>query len=56
MFFIRLLGVDKLLQFAINEWVTDIQRNQYSSILGGVGPMHSFVEFCKCQWNNLLLQ
>ncbi|XP_071833635.1 autophagy-related protein 2 homolog A-like isoform X2 [Apostichopus japonicus] len=40
-----LLGVDKLLQFAINEWMTDIQRNQFSSILGGVGPMHSFVEF-----------
>ncbi|KAJ8044621.1 Autophagy-related protein 2-like B [Holothuria leucospilota] len=39
-----LLGVDKLIQFAVNEWISDIQRNQYSSILGGVGPMHSFVE------------
>ncbi|KAM4690397.1 autophagy-related protein 2 homolog B isoform 2-T2 [Rhinophrynus dorsalis] len=39
-----LLGVDKLFSYAINEWLTDIKRNQLPGILGGVGPMHSLVQ------------
>ena len=40
-----LLGVDKLINFALNEWAADIRNNQLPSILGGVGPLHSFVQF-----------
>ncbi|XP_033110504.1 autophagy-related protein 2 homolog A-like [Anneissia japonica] len=39
-----LLGVDKLLLHLINEWAQDIKKSQLPSILGGVGPMHSFVQ------------
>ncbi|XP_056625183.1 autophagy-related protein 2 homolog A [Triplophysa dalaica] len=39
-----LLGVDKVIQFAVNEWLTDIRKNQLPGILGGVGPMHSVVQ------------
>ncbi|XP_072350535.1 autophagy-related protein 2 homolog B-like isoform X1 [Scyliorhinus torazame] len=39
-----LLGVDKLLSYTLNEWLTDIRKNQLPGILGGVGPMHSFVQ------------
>ncbi|XP_065311944.1 autophagy-related protein 2 homolog B isoform X3 [Dermacentor albipictus] len=39
-----LLGFDKLVAFAINEWLNDIKKNQVPSVLGGVGPMHSFVQ------------
>lgn len=39
-----LLGVDKVLAFACNEWLNDIKKNQVPSVLGGVGPMHSFVQ------------
>lgn len=39
-----LLGVDKLLSYAITEWLTDIKKNQLPGILGGVGPMHSLVQ------------
>uniref|UniRef100_UPI00398F3EA5 autophagy-related protein 2 homolog B-like isoform X2 n=1 Tax=Pristiophorus japonicus TaxID=55135 RepID=UPI00398F3EA5 len=39
-----LLGVDKLVSYALNEWVTDIRKNQLPGILGGVGPMHSLVQ------------
>ncbi|KAJ8282805.1 hypothetical protein COCON_G00053240 [Conger conger] len=39
-----LLGVDKVIQYAINEWLTDIRKNQLPGILGGVGPMHSVVQ------------
>ncbi|XP_018413862.1 PREDICTED: autophagy-related protein 2 homolog B [Nanorana parkeri] len=39
-----LLGVDKLFSYAINEWLTDIKKNQLPGILGGVGPMHSLVQ------------
>ncbi|OTF77135.1 hypothetical protein BLA29_010783 [Euroglyphus maynei] len=41
-----LLGIDKVIQFAIEEWGRDIKRNQLPSILGGVGPMHSFIQLC----------
>ncbi|XP_062856469.1 autophagy-related protein 2 homolog A isoform X2 [Trichomycterus rosablanca] len=39
-----LLGVDKVIQYAVNEWLTDIKKNQLPGILGGVGPMHSVVQ------------
>lgn len=39
-----LLGVDKVIQYAVNEWLADIRKNQLPGILGGVGPMHSVVQ------------
>uniref|UniRef100_A0A672Q8Q3 Autophagy related 2A n=1 Tax=Sinocyclocheilus grahami TaxID=75366 RepID=A0A672Q8Q3_SINGR len=39
-----LLGVDKVIQYAVNEWLTDIRKNQLPGLLGGVGPMHSVVQ------------
>uniref|UniRef100_A0A667ZPJ6 Autophagy related 2A n=1 Tax=Myripristis murdjan TaxID=586833 RepID=A0A667ZPJ6_9TELE len=39
-----LLGVDKVIQYAVTEWLTDIRKNQLLGILGGVGPMHSVVQ------------
>eukprot|EP00066_Takifugu_rubripes_P026085 XP_011615351.1 PREDICTED: autophagy-related protein 2 homolog B isoform X2 [Takifugu rubripes] len=39
-----LLGVDKLFSYAINEWLTDIKKNQLPGLLGGVGPIHSLVQ------------
>ncbi|KAL2088636.1 hypothetical protein ACEWY4_015535 [Coilia grayii] len=42
-----LLGVDKVIQYAVNEWLTDIRKNQLPGILGGVGPMHSVVQLCE---------
>lgn len=40
--------MDKLAAFLLNEWATDIKKNQLPSLLGGVGPMYSFVQLCKC--------
>lgn len=40
----RLLGVDKVLSYALTEWLSDIRKNQLPGILGGVGPMHSVVQ------------
>lgn len=42
-----LLGVDKVIQYAVTEWLTDIRKNQLPGILGGVGPMHSVVQLCE---------
>lgn len=42
-----LLGMDKLQAYCINEWITDILKKQLPSILGGVGPMHSFVQIAQ---------
>ena len=39
-----LLGVNKLIAYALNEWLLDIKKNQLPSLLGGVGPMHSIVQ------------
>uniref|UniRef100_H0VCN2 Autophagy related 2A n=1 Tax=Cavia porcellus TaxID=10141 RepID=H0VCN2_CAVPO len=39
-----LLGVDKVLGYALNEWLQDIRKNQLSGLLGGIGPMHSVVQ------------
>uniref|UniRef100_A0A9L0R7L0 Autophagy related 2A n=1 Tax=Equus caballus TaxID=9796 RepID=A0A9L0R7L0_HORSE len=43
-----LLGVDKVLGYALNEWLQDIRKNQLPGLLGGVGPMHSVVQLCEC--------
>ena len=40
----RLLGIDKLVLYAVNEWAMDIKKTQLPSLLGGVGPMHSLVQ------------
>lgn len=45
---LRLLGVDKVLGYALNEWLQDIRKNQLSGLLGGIGPMHSVVQLCEC--------
>lgn len=42
-----LLGVDKMLKFCLNEWLTDIKVNQLPNILGGFGPMHSIVQLAQ---------
>ncbi|XP_060538512.1 autophagy-related protein 2 homolog A [Pantherophis guttatus] len=39
-----LLGVEKVVSYTLTEWLTDIRKNQLPGILGGVGPMHSFVQ------------
>ncbi|XP_048370192.1 autophagy-related protein 2 homolog A [Sphaerodactylus townsendi] len=39
-----LLGVEKVVNYALTEWLTDIRKNQLPGILGGVGPMHSVVQ------------
>lgn len=49
-----LLGVDKVIQYAVTEWLTDIRKNQLPGILGGVGPMHSVVQLCKSLLQSLL--
>lgn len=36
----RLLGWDKVMEYASNEWVQDIRSYQLPHILKGVGPMH----------------
>ena len=39
-FAFRLLGWDKVMEYASNEWVQDIRSYQLPHILKGVGPMH----------------
>lgn len=39
-----LLGVSKLLSYLLKEWLNDIKKNQLSTILGGVGPMHALMQ------------
>ena len=46
LFYFSILSVDKLLKLCIEEWKRDIIRSQIPSILGGVGPLNSFVQFC----------
>lgn len=43
-----ILGLEKLLQYCFHEWLNNIKKNQLPSLLGGVGPMHSLVQLCKC--------
>lgn len=42
-----ILGVDKLINFLIQEWLQDIKKRQLPKILGGVGPMNSFIQLCE---------
>lgn len=42
-----ILGIDRLLNFMLQEWLQDIKRNQLPSILSGVGPMYSLVQLCE---------
>lgn len=37
-------GLDRVLVFTLNSWMSDIKRNQLPSILSGVGPMHSVIQ------------
>jgi len=39
-----LLGMEKILSYALNEWLMDIKTHQIPGILGGVGPTYSFVQ------------
>lgn len=39
-----LLGFDKLFTYIINEWLQNIKKHQLPSLLGGLGPMYSFVK------------
>ncbi|KAK7872956.1 hypothetical protein R5R35_004266 [Gryllus longicercus] len=39
-----LLGFDKLVAFALAEWLRDIKKHQLPSLLGGVGPLHALVQ------------
>lgn len=41
------LGVDRLLNYLVQEWLQDIKKRQLPKILGGVGPMYSLVQLCK---------
>ena len=38
-----ILGVEKLINYLLNEWVNDIKKHQLPGVLGGVGPMHALV-------------
>jgi len=40
----RLLGIDRVVAFALAEWLQDIKKNQLPSLLGGVGPLYSLVQ------------
>ncbi|XP_020613758.1 autophagy-related protein 2 homolog A-like [Orbicella faveolata] len=39
-----LLGIDRVISYALSEWLADIRGTQLSRILGGVGPVHSFLQ------------
>ena len=39
-----ILGLDKLLVTAANAWLNDIRSSQLPALLGGVGPMHAFLQ------------
>ncbi|KAL0869015.1 hypothetical protein ABMA27_007335, partial [Loxostege sticticalis] len=39
-----LLGLEKLVQWALHEWLSDIKRHQLPGLLGGIGPMHSLLQ------------
>lgn len=36
--------MQKLVAYALNEWLLDIKKNQLPSICAGVGPLHSIVQ------------
>ncbi|RVE41481.1 hypothetical protein evm_013868 [Chilo suppressalis] len=39
-----LLGLEKLVQWAMHEWLSDIKRHQLPGLLSGIGPMHSLLQ------------
>lgn len=39
-----LLGMDRVINYALSEWLSDIRSTQLPGILGGVGPVHSFLQ------------
>nr|AWV66695.1 autophagy-related protein 2 [Brachionus koreanus] len=39
------LGVDKLLQALVKEWISDIQRNQIKNLIKGWGIFNSLIQF-----------
>ena len=42
-----LLGLNRVGSYAASEWARDIKSYQLPSLLGGVGPISSFVQLCK---------
>lgn len=42
-----ILGIDKLMNFLMQQWLQDIKKRQLPSLLGGIGPIHSFVQLCE---------
>lgn len=42
-----ILGIDKLVNYFFQEWLSDIKKTQIHNLLSGVGPMHLVVKFCK---------
>ena len=45
--FCLFLGLDKLITLLVTDWLADIRQNQIPAILGGVGPMHSFLQLAQ---------
>ncbi|CAB3245611.1 unnamed protein product [Arctia plantaginis] len=39
-----LLGLEKVIQWALHEWLSDIKRHQLPGLLSGIGPMHSLLQ------------
>lgn len=39
-----LLAIDRVINYALSEWLAGIKGTQLSRILGGVGPVHSFLQ------------
>ncbi|XP_071749892.1 autophagy-related protein 2 homolog B [Lepeophtheirus salmonis] len=39
-----ILGLDKLFKLLLMDWFEDVKQNQVPSLLGGVGPMYSFLQ------------
>ncbi|XP_053671919.1 autophagy-related protein 2 homolog A [Anopheles nili] len=46
-----LLGVDRLLNFLLQEWLQDIKKHQLPKIIGGLGPMYSLVQLLQGIWD-----
>ncbi|XP_058813814.1 autophagy-related protein 2 homolog B [Topomyia yanbarensis] len=46
-----ILGLDRLLNFLLQEWLQDIKKKQLPKILGGVGPMYSLVQLFQGIWD-----
>lgn len=44
----RLLGLGKVLSFAVTEWLRDIRCHQLPGLLGGVAPVHAVLRLCEC--------